>query len=411
MKNLFVAGFLVATALSSCQPNHINGTHTPPPAQGNGLAPVETKNPNTDYKPAFSGQTRISGVKTQTSLNIKVLNQSLGRPWGISELPDGRFLITEKSGFIYLVSPDGLNLKKITGFPAVDASGQGGMLDVVADENFDANRILFWVFSEKVNGGNHTAVAKGNLSADESRIENAQVIYRAEPTYDGRLHYGSRVLIDKSGHLVISTGERSDLATRPQAQQLNSALGKIIKIDRNGKPAPGNPFLGQSDKRPEIFSYGHRNPQGIAFHPETGDLWEAEMGPRGGDEINLITAGRNYGWPTITYGIEYSGAVIGGAETQRPGMEQPVYYWDPSVSPSGIDFYRGSTIPEWKNNLFVACLSGQHIIRLILTTNKVTGEERLLETENERFRDVYSARNGNLYAITDSGKLYQISKK
>lgn len=410
MKNLILAS-AIATLASSCQPNNHVNVSEPTPGTSAGLPPVETKNPNTDYKPAFSGQTRIAGVKTQTPFSVEVISQNLGRPWGISDLPDGRLLVTEKSGFIYIISEDGKSQKKISGFPAVDASGQGGMLDVVADENFGTNRTLFWVFSEKVNGGNHTAVAKGTLSADESKIENASVIYRAEPTYDGRLHYGSRILIDNSGNLLIATGERSDLATRPQAQQLNSALGKIIKIDKNGRPAAGNPFVGQADKRPEIYSYGHRNPQGIAFHPTTGELWEAEMGPRGGDEINLIKPGKNFGWPTITYGIEYSGAIIGGAETQRAGMEQPVYYWDPSVSPSGIDFYRGNTIPEWSNNLFVACLSGQHIIRLVISDNKVTGEERLLESENERFRDVFSARNGNLYAITDSGKFYRISKK
>ena len=190
----------------------------------------------------------------------------------------------------------------------------------------------------------------------------------------------------------------------------NDYLGKIIKIDKKGKPAAGNPFTGSNKAQPEIFSYGHRNPQGIAIHPETGELWETEMGPRGGDEINHIRAGKNYGWPTITYGIEYSGEKINNGVTKKDGLEQPVYYWDPVISPSGITFYTGN-IEEWKNNLFIACLSGEKINRIILENNKVVGEERLLEDQGARFRDVYDGKDGNLYAITDSGKLYRISKK
>jgi glucose/arabinose dehydrogenase len=225
------------------------------------------------------------------------------------------------------------------------------------------------------------------------------------------LHYGGRILYSKEGYLYISTGERSDLQTRPLAQDLNAGLGKIIRITTDGKPAEGNPFVGKSSARPEIYSYGHRNVQGIAFHPETGDLWETEFGPRGGDEVNLIMPGKNYGWPTITYGIEYSGGKIGDAIQQTPGMEQPVYYWDPVISPSGMTFYNSDMIPEWKNNLFIASLSGTHICRLVIENNKVTGEERLLADEGERFRDVTQGKDGALYSITDGGRLYKISKK
>ena len=225
------------------------------------------------------------------------------------------------------------------------------------------------------------------------------------------MHYGGRILFDKSGDLFVSTGERSDLETRPQAQDLNSALGKILHITTDGKPAGGNPFLNDANARPEIYSYGHRNVQGLAFHPETGDLWENEFGPRGGDEVNLIQPGKNYGWPTITYGLEYSGKKVGKGITRQPGMEQPVYYWDPVVSPSGMTFYSSDSLPEWKNNLFIGSLSGNHIVRLVIKNNKVVGEERLLADQGQRFRAVTQGIDGALYAITDEGRLYRIGKK
>lgn len=372
------------------------------------LPPVETEKPNSDYKPAFAGQTRIMSYKTQTPYKVDVINHNLGKPWGILQLPDGNFLITEKSGYINLVSKDGKSVTKITGLAKVDSRGQGGLLDIVIDPDFDKNQTIYWSFSEPYEKGNLTSVGKGVLNGN--KIINSKVIFRATPSYDGRLHYGSRLTFDKTGNLFVSTGERSDLETRPLAQDLKAYLGKIIKIDKEGKPAAGNPFIGSNKAQPEIFSYGHRNPQGIAIHPETGELWETEMGPRGGDEINHIQAGKNYGWPTITYGIEYSGEKINNGVTKKDGLEQPVYYWDPVISPSGITFYTGN-IEEWKNNLFIACLSGEKINRIILVNNKVVGEERLLEDQGERFRDVYDGKDGNLYAITDSGKLYRISKK
>jgi glucose/arabinose dehydrogenase len=225
------------------------------------------------------------------------------------------------------------------------------------------------------------------------------------------LHYGGRILFSKDGHLYVSTGERSDLETRPQAQDLNSGLGKIIRITTDGKPVSGNPFEGKQGARPEIYTYGHRNVQGIAFHPETGDLWETEFGPRGGDELNRIEAGKNYGWPVITYGIEYSGKNIGDSIQQKAGMEQPVYYWDPVISPSGITFYNSDVIAEWKNNLFITGLSGMHICRLVIENGKVVGEERLLADQEQRFRDITQGKDGALYAVTDQGRLYKISKK
>jgi aldose sugar dehydrogenase len=354
-----------------------------------GSTAVETKQANTKYKPAFAGQTRIGAVVTKTPYEGRVLTSSLIRPWGIAALPDGRFLITEIEGNMRIVTGAGNIGEPITGIPKVYASGQGGLLGLCLDPAFATNRMVYWAFSESLDGESLTSVAKGMLSADEKSFQNVSVIYRAKPAYKGGLHFGGRVLIGKDGNLYLSTGERSDKATRPQAQDLNSGLGKIIRITKDGQPAAGNPFAGTANARPEIYSYGHRNVQGITFHPETGDLWEVEFGPRGGDELNRIVAGKNYGWPTITYGIEYSGAKIGDAIQQKDGLEQPVYYWDPVISPSGITFYSGKQIPEWKNNLFISSLSGMHVCRLVIQDNKVVGEERLLSEREPALQGCY----------------------
>jgi glucose/arabinose dehydrogenase len=395
----------------SCSTNTtVNGT-IPPGSDTTTGTPVETRSANTDYKPAFSGQTRVAGVKTTTPYEGNIINSDLKRPWGITTLPDGRLLITEKEGTIRIATTTGQLTAAITGIPTVNPGGQGGLLGVTIDPQFATNRMIYWVFSESTTGGNVTSVAKGALSSDERRIENATIIYRATPAYNNTMHYGGRILVDRTGNLLVSTGERSDLATRPQAQQLNSALGKIVRITKDGQPAAGNPFAGRADARPELYSYGHRNVQGLAFHPETGDLWESEMGPRGGDELNLIQPGKNYGWPTIGYGVEYSGAKIGGGITQQAGMEQPVYYWDPVLSPSGMTFYSSDNIPEWKNNIFICGLNSNHIARLVIRNNKVVGEERLLSGLGQRFRDITQGKDGALYAVTDDGRLYRIGKK
>ncbi|WP_460568181.1 PQQ-dependent sugar dehydrogenase [Flaviaesturariibacter terrae] len=390
-----------------------NQATQPASAPATDSSPVETKPPNSRYSPAFPGQTRIRGVRTATPWKAVVLSRSLDRPWGITSLPDGRLLITEKGGSFRIAGTNGALSAPIGGAPAVNDAGQGGLLDVVADPDFAQNRMLYWTFSEARPDGNLTAVGKGQLSADERRIENATVIYRATPAYNGTLHYGGRLLFDRSGNLLVSTGERSDLATRPQAQWLNSALGKVLRITKTGQPAPGNPFLGRNDARPEIFTYGHRNVQGLALHPATGEPWQTEMGPRGGDEVNRLLPGRNYGWPIITYGIEYSGDRVGEGRTRQAGLEQPVYYWDPVISPSGCTFYSGAGIAEWKNNLFVCGLSGQHIARLVLQGDRVVGEERLLAAEGHRWRAITEGRDAALYAVTDGspGLLYRIARQ
>ncbi len=375
------------------------------------LPPMETQKPNRGYKPAFRGQTRVAGMRTKTPLSITVLNSTLESPWAICTLPDGRFLITKNKGGMCIVDQTGKLDKTITGFPKVNSAGQGGMLDVTIDPQFETNRMIYWDYSEQTPEGKLLAVAKGRLSADETKVEEVKVIYRATPAYSGNLQYGSRIVFDKKGNLFVSTGERSAKQIRVQAQELNSSLGKILHITKEGKPVPDGPFAHEAGARPEIYAYGLRNPDGLALNPQTGALWEAEFGPHGGDEVNIIQAGKNYGWPVITYGEEYSGDQVGKGIQQKKGMEQPVYYWDPSVSPCGITFYNSNNIPEWKGNLFLGCLSGSKIIRLAIQNNKVVGEEWLLGDKGERFRAITEGKDGALYAVTDSGKLYRIGKK
>lgn len=408
-KIFLVAAIVPALILSSCGSNS-SGQTEEIAAVDSTFAPVETKEPNTDYKPAFEGQTRIGGVKTTSPFKFTVLAEGLESPWGITTLPDGRFLITQKKGTMRIASADGTLSEPITGLPEVNSGRQGGLLGLTIDPSFSDNRMVYWVFSQPLSDGNLTAVAKGRLADDEKTIENAQVIYQATPAHESELHYGGRILFDKTGNIIFSTGERSDLETRPLAQDLNTSLGKIIRITTDGKPAPGNPFEGRQDARPELYSYGHRNVQGLAFHPVTGDLWNGEFGPRGGDEINRVQPGKNYGWPVITYGLEYSGDKVGDGIQQKEGMEQPVYYWDPVLSPSGMTFYSGNGIPEWENNLFIGGLSSSHIARLVIKDNKVVGEERLLGDEAQRFRDITQGSDGALYTVTDQGRLYRIGK-
>lgn len=414
MKSKIVLSLTIVLNAIGCSANEntepVNSAFVSKETSDTTIAPVETKKANSNYRPARNGQTRVNGVKTKTPFKHEKIATGLGRPWAVIPLPDGRLLITEKSGYMQIHDANGGLVKKITGFPDVDAGGQGGMLDVALDPDFNKNKTIYWSFSEKYDGGNLMSVARGQLNEAAGKIDNPKVIFRATPALRGGLHFGSRLIFDKDGNLFVSTGERSILEGRKQAQWLNSGLGKIFKITKEGKPAPGNPFINQKDAMPEIYAYGIRNAQSLDIHPVTGELWEAEFGPRGGDELNIIKPGKNYGWPTITYGLEYSGSEVGEGIQQKDGMEQPVYYWDPVLSPSGMVFYRGNSIPEWKNNLFIGGLNSEHIARLVIENGKVVGEERILPDLRERFRDVaYS--NNMLYAVTDGGNLYRISKK
>ncbi|MBC7867408.1 MAG: PQQ-dependent sugar dehydrogenase [Gloeobacteraceae cyanobacterium ES-bin-316] len=408
----FIAVTAVSVAAVSCSTNNSSTKNT---EVNNNLAdtasaPVETGKANSNYQPAFVGQTRIAGVKTSTAYNVEKIAENIGKPWAVIPLPGERLLVTDKSGFMQVFSTDGSLVKKITGLNNIDAGGQGGLLDVALDPAFAQNNTIYWAYSEKSGSGNLTAVAKGQLDVEAATIKNPTTIFRALPYLDSKMHYGSRLIFDKDGFLFVTVGEKSVLEGRKQAQFLNSGLGKIFKITQEGKPAPGNPFLNQENTMPEIYSYGHRNPQGMDLHPVTGELWETEFGPRGGDELNLIKPGKNYGWPTITYGIEYDGGKVGAAIQKQEGMEQPVYYWDPVLSPSGMVFYAGDAIPEWKNNLFIGGLNSLHISRLVIENNKVVGEERLLADKKERIRDI-AYHDGKLYAVTDGGIIFKISKK
>ncbi|WP_426058986.1 PQQ-dependent sugar dehydrogenase [Hymenobacter sp. B1770] len=372
--------------------------------------PVETREQDAGFKPAFAGQTRAPGVKTSAAYEVRVVSEGLTKPWCIATLPDGRFLVTEKAGNLRIVSAGGQVSEKIEGLPKVVDKGQGGLLGLALDPNFSTNLLVYWAFTELRGKNNLLALGKGRLSADERRIEEARVIYRAEPAYDGNNHYGGRVMFDQSGHLFLTSGDRFEPERRANAQNPGTGVGTILRLTKDGQPAPGNPFAGQANARPEVYSIGHRNPQGIDIHPETGEVWLSEMGPRGGDELNRLEPGKNYGWPIITYGIEYNKDKIGQAITQREGLEQPVYFWDPVLSPSGMTFYRGSAISEWKNNLFICGLNSHHIARLVLENRKVVGEERIAADQQQRFRAITEGTDGALYAVTDEGRLYRIGK-
>lgn len=376
------------------------------------LPPVETQSPiSKGQKPAFEGQTRIGGVKTQSKIKITPVAGGLKFPWGLDFMPDRRMIVSEKPGNIRIVSKEGVVGTNIQGVPAVRLKGDGGMYDIKLDPDFAKTRLVFWTFVEPVTSGGVTSVARGKLSSDEKSFEDVKIIYRASPAYEGPNHNGSRMLFDKNGNLFVSFGERFDDEIRKKAQDLGSSLGKIIRINKEGKAVKGNPFEKKPNALPEIWTLGHRNPQGLAFNPKTGELWTSDHGPNAGDEINIIKAGANYGWPIISYGIEYSGNPVNGGLTVMKGMEQPVYYWDPAIAPSGITFYTGKLIPEWKGNLFVAALRGSHIVRLVIKDNKVVGEERLFTDLHKRFRYITQGPDGALYTIIDDpdGKIFKIS--
>ena len=379
------------------------------PAPG---APVETRPANApDQQPAFPGQTRAPGVRTETAMSHTVIAAGLEHPWGLALLPDGRWLVTERPGRLRIISADGGISTPVAGLPAVDARGQGGLLDVVTGPDFGTDRMIYWSYAEARDGGNATSVARGRLSGDGSRVEGVQVIFRALPAYDGVLHFGSSLAFDPQGYLFITLGERSDAPMRPQAQDLASHMGKTIRIHADGSVPTDNPFADRAGALPEIWSLGHRNVQGVATQPGTGAVWTIEHGARGGDEVNLDRAGANYGWPDAAYGIEYRGGPINAGLTARAGTEQPVYYWDPVIAPGGATFYDGAMFAGWRGNLLVAGLKEKHIARLVIENGRVVGEERLLTGLGERVRDVAVGPDGAVWAITDEedGKLVRLA--
>lgn len=331
---------------------------------------------------------------------VEEVATGLNHPWAMAFLPDGSALITEREGDLRLMKPDGSLSAGLSGVPEVYASGQGGLLDVALDPDFESNRQIYLSYAEpRSQGENATAVARAVLDASNKWLSNVEVIFQQQPSYSGNKHFGSRLVFAPDGNLFVTLGERSSL--RDEAQNLSNHLGAVVRIAPDGSVPDDNPFVGPDGVMPEIWSYGHRNPQGAALNPESGELWLHEHGPRGGDEVNITKAGKNYGWPVITHGQEYLGGEI-GVGTEKEGMEQPVHYWVPSIAPSGMAFYTGDEVDEWQGDIFVGALAGRLLVRLDRDGDRITGEERMLEDLGERIRDVRMGPDGMIYLLTDS---------
>jgi glucose/arabinose dehydrogenase len=396
----FVLALLITTAACSQAPASAD-----PVLQGEANVP--------EFKPAFAGQTRAEAVTTKTPLAVTEVATGLSSPWGLAFLPDGRMLVTEKApGAIRIIGRDGSKSAPIAGLPAVDARGQGGMLGIVVPTD-EPKGTVFWSYAEPREGGNGLAVARGVLiDGAQPKMTDVKVIFRMLPTIESRQHLGGRLVFARDGTLFVTMGERSILAGRMQAQDLGSHFGKIARINRDGSVPADNPFVKTAGARPEIWTRGNRNVQAAALDAQ-GRLWEAEHGPQGGDELNRIEPGKDYGWPTITYGEEYSGKPIGASITQAPGMEQPLYYWDPVIGPSGMAIHSGRLVPEWRGNVFMGGLAAAALVRLVLQGDKVVGEERLFGDRSERIRDVVEGPDGALWLLTDdkAGKLLRVAPK
>lgn len=358
--------------------------------------------PAPGQRPAFPGQTRAPAPAGRGVYHARTVAAGLDHPWGLVWLPDGRMLVTERPGRLRIVAANGALSPPLGGAPAVVTESQGGMLDVALDPAFGSNRLVYLSYLEPRPGGlAGIAVARGRLveQGGQARLEGLGVIFRAQPAAGDGVNVGSRLAFGPDGRLYVTLGDRFVL--RDHAQSLRDDLGKIVRLNADGSIPRDNPFVGRPEARPEIFSLGHRNPEGLAFNPATGVLWEQEHGAKGGDEVNVIRPGRNYGWPAITYGRDYSDAKI-GIGTQKTGMEQPIYYWDPSIAPSGMAFYTGTLFPAWKGNLFIGALKAERLVRLVLNGERVVGEEVLLTELHERIRDVRQGPDGALYVLTDN---------
>ncbi len=363
--------------------------------------PLETRQPNAPaQRPTFTGQTRACGVTSNVAFDVVVLARNLAHPWAVEPLPNGDLLVTERPGRLRVISAAGKVGAPIAGLPAVMARGQGGLLDVALSPSFSTDRMIYWSYSEPRSDGNATSVARGVLSSDMRRVSDVRVVFRAMPSFDGTMHFGSRLAFGPDGMLYITLGERSEMVMRPQAQQMNSHMGKTIRIRPDGSATP------------EIWTLGQRNVQASAFDAQ-GRFWTVDHGAKGGDELNLIEKGKNYGWPLVTFGEEYSGAPIANSVTTREGFADPVYYWDPVIAPSGAQFYTGDAFPAWRGSLFIGALKEQRLVRLTIEGERVTGEEHLLADRGKRIRDVRQGFDGALYVVTDEddGELWKIVPK
>ncbi|WP_292507799.1 PQQ-dependent sugar dehydrogenase [Methylobacterium sp.] len=382
----------------------VSGSHAQAPAS------AETESPNTSYNPVLPGQTRAPKPTTATKVSTATAVQGLASGWAFEFLPDGRMIVTEKAGTLRIASKDGTLGKPITGVPKVDPKGQGGLLDVALSPSFASDRLIYLSYSEPREKGNGTTVARAKLVEENGagKLDDVKIVFRQTPAYDGDKHYGSRLIFAADGKLFVTVGERSDKTPRVQAQDLASGLGKVFRIEPDGGVPKDNPFAGSDKSKPEIWSYGHRNVQGIALDPD-GRVWTIEHGPRGGDELNRPRAGLNYGWPEATYGIEYDGGKIAGGKTQAPGTVQPVYYWDPVIAPSSLTLYQGTVFPSWSNSFLIGGLVSGGIVVVKLDGDTVVSEERV--PLNERIRDVKVGPEGAVYALTDGpdGKILKLT--
>ncbi|MBN9600904.1 MAG: PQQ-dependent sugar dehydrogenase [Afipia sp.] len=338
-------------------------------------------------------------------LDVDTVARGLEHPWALAFLPDGKMLVTERPGRMRIVTRDGQVSVPLAGVPKPKTGGQAGLLDLALDKDFADNRTLYFCFTSDT-GGN-ASVARAQLDEAALRLEAVKVIF-VQQGPGGAANHGCRIAQAPDGNLFVTLGDH--FGPRDEAQNLATDNGKLIRIAPDGSIPPDNPFVGRAKARPEIWSYGHRNAQGLAFNPASGELWEIEHGPRGGDEVNIIGKGKNYGWPVIGYGIDYSGAKI-HESTAKPGMEQPIKYWVPSIAPSGMAFYTGTLFPKWRGSLFTGALAGQMLVRLSLDGDKVTGEERLLQNLNERIRDVRQGPDGALWLLTDAsaGRILRVA--
>ena len=389
-----------------------NSTGFPAPRMVEGQ-PIETRAPEKeDDHPVFPGQTRAP-YHASVPYTVTTLTDKLKAPWSFQFLPGNEMLITEKGGTMRIRDAAGNLSEPLDGVPKVLAVGQVGLLDVALDPGFANNHRIFFTYSEPV-GETYSNIAVARARLDGHALKDVTPIFRAKPALPARLlsaNSGGRIAIDRAGNLFVIIGDRSKSPPWDMAQRLDTDLGKMIHITPNGDPAPNNPFLGKTGILPEIWSSGHRSEEGLTIDPATGRLWEVEDGPRGGDELNTPEAGKNYGWPVILHGIDYPGQTIGEGIVEKQGMEQPHYYWDPVIAPSGLAFYTGNLFPQWKGSLFVGALRGQMLDRLTLAGDKVVAEEPLLVDQHSRIRDVRIGPEGAVYVITDEGKLLKITPK
>lgn len=381
----------------------------------NAQAPAETRPANApDQKPAFAGQTRAPNLKANVQLATSDYVTGLTKPWGLAFLPDGSLLISEKPGRLRVFAKGQLS-PPVAGLPAVDTRNQGGLLGLALDPKYAQNGLVYWAFAETGEGGKtNTAVARGKLIPGAApRLENVQVIWRQTPAWESTQHYGGRLVFARDGTLYVTLGDRSVVSGRMQARNLDVTIGKVVRINADGSIPKDNPYVGKAGVRPDIYSSGHRNILSAALHPRTGELWETEHGTRGGDEINIVRKGKDYGWPDAAYGIEYRGGPILAGKTQLPGTEQPIYYWDPVIAPGGMAFYEANLVPAWKGSLFVSGMASKRLSRLTLKGDKVVGEEWLLTDINERIRDVIVGPDGALYLATDNdaGRVIRVAPK